>query len=137
MAIQHHQGENSMLYRVYQAQRDMTAPARAVADMATRYLDELPACWTDNPFMRRVYAGYEMIGRARLTHERPPFGIDQVNVAGEVVAVREETAMSTPFASLLHFAKKTDAPVPRVLVVTALAGCAAPSVPCWPTMTST
>lgn len=63
-----------------------------------------------------------MIGRARLIHERPPFGIDEVTVGGEVTSVREETALSTPFASLLHFAKDVTEPQPVVLLVTALAG---------------
>ena len=68
-------------------------------------LGELPHEWTDNPLVRRMSAGYEMIERAHLTHERPPFGIDQVTVAGEVTPVREKAVMSTPFSSLLHFVK--------------------------------
>ena len=69
-------------------------------------------------------AGYEMIERSRLTHERPPFGIAQVTMAGgEVTPVREEVVMSTPFSSLLHFAKDdVSEPQPRVLLVAALAG---------------
>ena len=77
---------------------------------------------TDNRVMRRVSAGYEMVARARLTHVRPPFGIDQVEVAGEPTAVHEEIVVETPFASLLHFAKDTAAPQPQVLLVAALAG---------------
>ena len=89
-------------------------------------------------------AGYEMIERSRLTHERPPFGIDAGHmVGGEVVPVREEAVMSTPFSSLLHFAKdEVSEPQPRVLLVTALAGhfstlLRATVVRCCPTTTST
>ena len=70
-----------MLYQAYQTQRDLTAPARALAGLATWTLGELPGSWTDNRLVRRMSAGYEMIERSRLTHERPPFGIAQVTVA--------------------------------------------------------
>ncbi len=111
-----------MLYQTYQAQRDLTAPARAFAGLAQLTLGELPVAWTDNRFVRRVSAGCEMIGRARLTHRRPPFGIDFTTVGGEITAVHEEASLVTPFSTLLHFAKEVDVPQPRVLLVTALAG---------------
>jgi polyhydroxyalkanoate depolymerase len=111
-----------MLYQAYQAQRDLTAPARALAGLASWSLGELPDGWTDNRLARRLSAGYEMVGRARLIHDRPAFGIDQVMVGTELVPVREELALSTPFSSLLHFAKDIDEPQPKVLLVTALAG---------------
>src|SRR5665213_423858 len=111
-----------MLYQAYQAQRDLTAPARALAGLTTWSLGELPDRWTNNRVVRRLSAGYETVGRARLTHQRPPFGISQVTVAGEVRAVREEVVVTNPFASLLHFATDTTVPHPRVLLVTALAG---------------
>ena len=94
-----------MLYQAYQRQRDLTAPARALAGLATWTLGELPGSWTDNRLVRQMSAGYEMIERSRLTHERPPFGIHSVLVAGEETPVREEVAIATPFSTLLHFAK--------------------------------
>jgi poly(3-hydroxybutyrate) depolymerase len=111
-----------MLYQAYQSQRDMTAPARALAGLTTWSLGEMPDRLTDNRFVRRMSAGYEMVARAQLTHVRPPFGIDEVTVAGERIAVREETVIRTPFSSLLHFRQEGAAPQPRVLLVTALAG---------------
>jgi len=100
-----------MLYQAYQRQRDLTAPARALAGLATWTLGELPGAWTDNRLVRRMSAGYEMIERSRHTHDRPPWGITSVTVGGEELAVREEVAVSTPFSTLLHFAK--DVPVPN------------------------
>jgi poly(3-hydroxybutyrate) depolymerase len=111
-----------VLYQAYQAQRDLTAPARAWAGLASWTLGELPSAWTDNPVARRLSAGYEMISRSRLTHERPPFGIDQVMVAGRASPVTEEVVLATPFSTLLHFAKEVPEPQPKVLLVTALAG---------------
>jgi poly(3-hydroxybutyrate) depolymerase len=111
-----------VLYQAYQSQRDLTAPARALAGLASWTLREMPDRWTDNRVARQLSATYEMIERAHLTHERPPFGIDQVIVAGEPTPVWEETVVSTPFSSLLHFRKEASEPEPVVLLVTALAG---------------
>jgi polyhydroxyalkanoate depolymerase len=111
-----------MLYQAYQAQRDLTAPARAWAGLVNWSIDGLPDAWTDNPFARRLSAGFEMISRSRLTHERPPFGIDHTMVGGRATAVEEEVLLATPFSNLLHFAKEVSEPQPRVLLVSALAG---------------
>jgi len=111
-----------MLYQAYQGQRDLTAPVRALAGLAMWTLGELPGSWTDNRLARQMSAGYEIIERSRLTHERPPFRIPSVIVGGEEMAVREEIAVATPFSSLLHFAKEVAEPQPTVLLVTALAG---------------
>jgi poly(3-hydroxybutyrate) depolymerase len=111
-----------MLYEAYQAQRDLTAPLRALAGLAQWTMGELPERWTDNRFAQRASAAYELIGRARLVHDRPAFGIDQTIVAGQVLPVREEAVLTTPFSTLLHFAKDVDVPQPRVLLVAALAG---------------
>ena len=111
-----------MLYQAYQRQRDLTAPVRALAGLATWTLGELPGSWTDNRLARQASAGYEMIGRSRLTHERPPFGIDSVTMGGEETAVQEKVVLASPFSSLLHFVKEVAEPQPTVLLVTALAG---------------
>ncbi|HEX4245495.1 MAG TPA: polyhydroxyalkanoate depolymerase, partial [Acidimicrobiales bacterium] len=111
-----------MLYQAYQAQRDLTAPARALAGLLNWSLDELPDAWTDNQVTRRLSAGYEMVARSRLTHERPPFGIDHVLVAGRPTAVVEEVVRATPFSHLIHFTTQAPEPQPTVLLVSALAG---------------
>jgi poly(3-hydroxybutyrate) depolymerase len=111
-----------MLYQTYQAQRDLTAPAVALAKFNALLLERLPAWAADNRIVRLAAATNQLVARARLTHTRPPFGIDSVLVAGQPVAVREEVTAETPFASLVHFAKETSVPGPKVLVVAALAG---------------
>ena len=72
--------------------------------------------------MRNLTAAYELIGRAGLTHTRPPFGIDRIIVGNREVEVREVAAHVTPFGTLLHFQKDIDAAQPRVLVVAPLSG---------------
>ncbi|HEY3940848.1 MAG TPA: polyhydroxyalkanoate depolymerase [Acidimicrobiales bacterium] len=115
-------GPGDLLYQTYQAQRDATAPVRALAALTRRALAQLPGALADHELVRRLSGGSELVARARLTHTRPPFGISTVRAGGETVAVNEEVVASSPFGSLLHFAKQTPAPGPRVLVVAALAG---------------
>jgi poly(3-hydroxybutyrate) depolymerase len=109
-----------MLYAAYQAQSDMMAPIRAWATMA-RAAGGQPILGDSN-VMRNLTAAYELISRAGLTHSRPPFGIDTVNVGNREVEVREEATASTPFGTLLHFKKDIAQAQPRVLVVAPLSG---------------
>ena len=72
--------------------------------------------------LSNLTAAYELIARAGLSHDRPPFDIDSVTVGNREVAVREEARQVTPFATLLHFKKDIDMAQPSVLVVAPLSG---------------
>jgi len=118
-----------MLYQAYQAQADIMASLRGVAGVALQgfgQLRELSPCADKSESLRRVSAGYEMLGRFGLTHDRPPFGIESVKVGRRQVAVREEITDYTPFGTLLHFVKEDGAkeavPQPKVLLVAPLSG---------------
>ena len=123
-----------MLYQAYQAQADIMTSLRGFAGFALQgfgQLHELTPCLADSPPVRRLEAGYELLGRVGLTHERPPWGIDSVTVGRREVAVTEEATDVTPFGTLLHFAKdggKKDGgaaaatPLPKVLLVSPLSG---------------
>ena len=111
-----------MLYGAYQAQIDAVAPVKALAKFFAGALHRLPGPLRDDPVVRWVSATNELVARAGLTHHRPPFGIDTVRVDGEPVGVRQEVVATTPFGSLLHFAKDSAIVQPKVLVVAALAG---------------
>jgi polyhydroxyalkanoate depolymerase len=112
-----------MMYQMYQAQCDAMSPLRLASSFARASLGSTdPASRLQNLFTRNASAGYEMIARGGLTHTRPPFGIDTVTAAGEAVAVTEEIADRTPFATLLHFVKDPAAVQPRVLIVAPLSG---------------
>jgi polyhydroxyalkanoate depolymerase len=67
-------------------------------------------------------AAYELLARSRLTHHRPAFGIASVRIGNETLPVHEEAAKTTPFGTLLRFAKDVSAPQPRVLLVAPLSG---------------
>jgi len=112
-----------MLYEAYQAHADIMRPVRAFAGMAGALgRSSGLAATTGHAALRNLTAAYELIARAGLTHERPPFGIARVAVGNREVAVRERSACATPFGTLLHFRKDIDAPQPRVLLVAPLSG---------------
>ena len=113
-----------MLYQAYQTQADIMASLRGVAGIALQgfgQLREVSPCVGDSAALRKVSAGYEMLARVGLTHERPAFGIDSVKIRRRSVAVREEFTDVTPFGTLLHFAKEAP-PLPKVLLVAPLSG---------------
>jgi poly(3-hydroxybutyrate) depolymerase len=110
-----------MLYQAYQAHCDIMGSVRALAGMAVRAAGEANGS-ADHAVVRNLTAAYELVARAGLTHDRPPFGIAGVTVGHREVAVREEAADATPFATLVRFKKDVDAAQPRVLVVAPLSG---------------
>ncbi len=114
-----------MLYALYEAQRDLTAPVRAMAQTFLDCFEHLDPYLPQNDVVRFARAWNEMVARSTFIHTRPSFRIDQVVVDGRPIPVTEETVSVTPFASLVHFRKDADVPLepqPRLLIVAALAG---------------
>ena len=112
-----------MLYQTYQAYADLTEPLRQFSSAAAA-LFEPGAHQSDGamPWMRKIAAAHDVFARTGLTYARPPFEIDHVIVSGRAVAVHEEAALRTPFATLLHFRKDTRVVQPRVLIVAPMSG---------------
>lgn len=122
-----------MLYLAYQLQSDLMEPVRAMARLAALGLRQplfgipgLPDL-ADTAVGRNLAAMYEVVADTTLTHERPPYGIASTRVSGtdgreRDIGIREEAALTTPFGTLLHFAKDVELVQPRVLVVAPLSG---------------
>jgi poly(3-hydroxybutyrate) depolymerase len=114
----------AMIYSLYQAQADATAPLRwfAARNAAAMWREEslfrLPAAFG----LRHWGAMCDAVLGTTLTHERPPFGIDCVLVHNHELAIEEVVADDTPFGSLLHFQKSEALGQPRVLVVAPMSG---------------
>jgi polyhydroxyalkanoate depolymerase len=72
--------------------------------------------------VRAAAAAYEMVTRAGLSHERPPYGIGSVKDGNRDATVTEEVTLALPFGSLLRFHKDSDAPQAKVLVVAPMSG---------------
>jgi polyhydroxyalkanoate depolymerase len=102
-------------------QNDLIAPLRAAAQWG-RWSDWVRYWPVSDAAANRVAALQEMIARFRLSHARPAFGVDRVTVEGRAVAVREEIVLDLPFGRLIHFAKDSDVPQPRVLIAAPLSG---------------
>ena len=112
-----------MLYQGYQAYSDMMWPSRRLAKAAIDIWEKWLPDLKDEPLPRRLRALAEVYTRAEITHDRPPFHIDQVPVGNALTPVIEEVALDMPFMRLLHFTKpEVTVPQPKMLVVTPLSG---------------
>jgi polyhydroxyalkanoate depolymerase len=110
-----------MLYSAYQAQSDLMNPPRMMAQAALTALGA-KALMGQPVDLRAAAAAYEMVTRAGLTHERPPYEIDSVRDGNRDAIVTEEVMLALPFGSLLRFAKDSDLPQAKVLVVAPMSG---------------
>ena len=111
-----------MLYQAYQAHADIMVPVRRLAGMALRSVGARLNGSLRPPVLSNLTAAYELIARAGLTHERPPYGIDSIMINGREVPVTERSVDVTPFGTLLHFRKDIVLAQPRVLLVAPLSG---------------
>jgi poly(3-hydroxybutyrate) depolymerase len=111
-----------MIYQMYQAQADMLQPVRALARAGAAFARMTDMGSQTPAFMRQFAAGCGILEDAGMTHARPDYGIDTVRVGDADVAVTEEIALDTPFASLLHFRKDIPEAQPRVLLVAPMSG---------------
>ena len=123
-----------MMYQAYQAHSDLMWPMRSWARLSAPVLQDPPfprlPQFPQLPHLRlaaphatrKMAAACKLIELAEVTHKRPPWRIDSVEVAGEAVPVREEVVLSTAFGTLLRFRKEGSTPQPKVLVVAPMSG---------------
>jgi poly(3-hydroxybutyrate) depolymerase len=111
-----------MIYQFFQAQADALAPIRALARTGAGLLRQFDFGALTPPALRHAAALFDMISDSRLTHHRPPFGIDTVRIGNTELAVTEEAVDDTAFGTLLHFRKETPVRLPRVLLVAPMSG---------------
>jgi poly(3-hydroxybutyrate) depolymerase len=111
-----------MLYQAYQAHADIMVPVRRLAGMVARSVGEKLNGSARPTILSNLTAAYELIARAGLTHERPPYGVDGITIEGRDVGITEHAADITPFGTLLHFRKDIVVTQPRVLLVAPLSG---------------
>ncbi len=110
-----------MNYCAYEGQRLLTEPMRMMARGARDLFGPLAAL-PGGQSLGHMLAGWEMVSRTSLTHERPPYRIKEVVLDGRTVAVTEEVAATSPFCTLLRFRKAVAQDQPRVLLVAPLSG---------------
>ena len=110
-----------MLYQAYQFQDDLISVFRGLATNSLSFTGTFGSAFR-SLMPRQFAAGLEMISRYKLSHTRPPFGIDAVRSGNRDATVTEEVTFSLPFGNLLYFKKDSDVPQPRVLVIAPLSG---------------
>ena len=123
-----------MLYSAYQALQDSVAPWQFAAGWASDWMGfglKRLGEWPAPQGAREFAAANEVFARLKLTHTRPSFHIDSVEVGPaderRRVAVHERVVQRTPFGTLLRLERAdlgaAAAPVlPRVLIVAPLSG---------------
>lgn len=111
-----------MLYHAYEARRQLLSPLHRMSSGASSVLSQVPEPVASILPVRTGRALAELLATLNVTHERPDFGIDSVITDGQRVPVRERAVLSTPFATLQHFAKEVERDEPAVLIVPGLAG---------------
>ncbi|MEI7711928.1 MAG: polyhydroxyalkanoate depolymerase, partial [Rhodospirillales bacterium] len=114
--------EHAMIYQMYQAQADLLQPIKMLGRFGAS-LARMADIGAQTPgFMRQIGAACEILADVGMTHNRPDYEIPSVRVGDIDVAVTEEAALDTPFATLLHFKKDMPEPGPRVLLVAPMSG---------------
>src|SRR4051812_46768184 len=111
-----------MLYDAYEIQRSMLAGASAMANFGAGLLNN-PA----NPFAYFgggpvIGSALEVFAHAAAPRGKPAFGLDQVEIDGKTVAVREEIVLRKPFGQLKRFVREGVEGGPRLLIVAPMSG---------------
>ena len=110
------------MYPAYQTHTDLMSPLRAAARLSMPFLPGTGLGAFRPLASRHLSAALRLLALTEITHQRPPWGIDQVPVKGEPVPVSEEEVLVTPFATLRRFVKQGPAAQPKVLVVAPMSG---------------
>ncbi len=110
-----------MLYQAYHATAAALEPLRMAARLALAGGNTFKT-FDGNSLGQSAAAFLEVATRATVTHERPAYGIEQVEVGNRAVPVWEEVALSLPFCDLLHFAKDSPVAQPKLLLIAPLSG---------------
>jgi poly(3-hydroxybutyrate) depolymerase len=114
------------LYHLYELNQAALSPARAAAE-AYRLLFRHPLNPAyHTPLGRSAAAALELFERTTRRYRKSAWGIEETEVRGRKVGVRERTLVSKPFCNLVHFEREVSAwrrrMDPKVLIVAPMAG---------------
>lgn len=111
-----------MLYRTYQAQADLHAAMRLAATGARAALSWLPPPLARAWPLRALDAGWQITADTAMRHQRPDWGIHEVETVQGRATIVEQVDAVRPFVTLRRFVRVGVAPGPRVLLVAPMAG---------------
>jgi poly(3-hydroxybutyrate) depolymerase len=109
------------MYAAYQAHADLLWPLREATRLSLPLLQD-PHVVERSWWARSAAAAGQVFELAQVTHRRPDWRLTEVTSNGERWPVAEEVALTTPFATLLRFAKPGAPASPKVLVVAPMSG---------------
>jgi poly(3-hydroxybutyrate) depolymerase len=111
-----------MLYQLYQAQSDTMTPWRLGAEIAAAWAGNPALGLADTALSRSLVATRDLMLLTATSHYRPAFALPSVTIGNREVAVHEETAGRTPFATLINFRKEGITGQPKLLIVAPMSG---------------
>jgi poly(3-hydroxybutyrate) depolymerase len=92
-----------MLYHIYELNHAVMSPLRAAVSMNRFLLDSRYNPFAETYPVKMASAALEVFDRVTKQYEKPTFGIDSIDLAGQTVAVTESIVHSLPFCDLRHF----------------------------------
>lgn len=117
-----------MLYQAYELTHAALRPYRSMAAMTRRMMQAPANPFTEWPTHRAVAAACEVFERVTRRYGKPEFGIDDIEIDGRIVEVKEEIALDLPFGKLLHFVREPgqlsggQKNAPKVLMIAPMSG---------------
>ncbi|MGI9416474.1 MAG: polyhydroxyalkanoate depolymerase [Geminicoccaceae bacterium] len=125
-------GDAPMQYHAYEMAHALITPMRFGAHLVQQVNSSVFNPLAHTPICKSVSAACQVFEGVTRRYGKPAFGIDEVMVDGEPVAVTEEVACYRPFGDLLHFQResgdkrdrRTDRSSgdPKVLIIAPMSG---------------
>ncbi|MGJ0506801.1 MAG: polyhydroxyalkanoate depolymerase [Methylocystis sp.] len=110
------------MYDAYHAYAHLGAQIRRAAASNERIMSVWSAMHATYP-LRCILAYHELIALSGFTHRRPDYGVTEiVTDTGDTIPVTETPVLTTPFSTLLRFARQDGGSDPRVLLVAPMSG---------------
>ena len=94
-----------MIYAAHELAYDALTPWRAGARLAREFWGSSANPARDTPFGRNAHAAADLFSNVTRRYGKPEWRIDQVEVDGQAVRVREQVEWSSPWCRLVRFAR--------------------------------
>ncbi|MCB4322904.1 polyhydroxyalkanoate depolymerase [Alcaligenes sp. A-TC2] len=113
-----------MLYDLHELQRSFLAPLAAFTGTSSQWFSNPYSPLAYTPLSRQLAAASELVHRIGKDYEKPAWGLNETQIDGQTVAVREVEHLSKPFCKLIHFERDHPkaAQDPTILLVAPLSG---------------
>ena len=115
-----------MQYHTYELAHALISPFRALARTSRHGLESPFNPMAQHPMTKMMTASLQVFERVTRRYGKPEFGIEQVPIGGEEVAIEEDVVLRKPFCDLLHFKRQfpngQSRDDPKVLLIAPMSG---------------